>query len=123
MPAAAEFHFSDPNYEAQNEALHEHWEQNAQAIAVLQDAGMSNEARQIAIRGLVELSDRAYTMARTLGLHAIADGEMSRVGLSKLMGVHQQTVADWIKRAQAEPERDYVQEPVISRSHLEREAS
>jgi hypothetical protein len=118
MPTEAEFKFPDANYEAQNRALHEQWDKNAQAITVLQDVGMHREARQLAIRGLAELSDRAYTMARTLGLHSIAQGEISRVELSRLMGVHQSTVAEWIKQAEAEPDRDYSIAP-LSRAHRE----
>jgi hypothetical protein len=116
MAQPAEFEFPDPNYEAQNQALHERWDQNAQAMTTLQNVGMHREARQLAIRGLAELSDRAYTMARTLGLHAIAEGEMSRVELSRLLGVHQQTVANWIKEAQTEPERNYAVTP-LTRIH------
>jgi Trp operon repressor len=116
MPVAAQFNFPDPNYEAQNEALHERWEQNAQAIDTLQNVGMNREARQLALRSLMELSNRAYTMARTLGLHAIAEGEMSRVELSRQLGVHQATVARWIEEAQTEPDHDYSITP-LTRVH------
>jgi hypothetical protein len=116
MAQPAEFNFPDPNYDAQNKALHERWEQNAQAITTLQNVGMDHQAEELAIRGMAELSDRAYTMARTLGLHAIAEGRMSRVELSRLLGVHQQTVANWIKEAQTEPDRDYAASP-LTRVH------
>jgi hypothetical protein len=112
MAEAAEIKLPDPDYRAQNAALHERWDANAQAIDTLQNVGMDREARQLAIRGLTELSHRAYTMSRTLGLYAIAEGEMSRVELSRILGVHQATVARWLKEAQEEPDRNYAVTPL-----------
>jgi hypothetical protein len=120
----AHFELPDPRYPEQQQALITSFEHGSQAVAILRDNGMETEADRLSIRALIELSNRAYTMARTLGVQAIAEGRMSRVGVSQELGVHQATVAKWVKQAQAEPDRNYVEEPLSAiQYHADRQAS
>jgi hypothetical protein len=60
----AEFDFQDPGFQDQQAAFKGAFEENAGVHAYLQDHGFTDEARLLAIRAFVELSDRAYTLAR-----------------------------------------------------------
>ena len=89
-----------PNYE--QEALQDLLAQSIETGTVLRNAGFDDEAEQLRLKTLIEVTNRAYATVRTLGLQAIAEGRMSRVGLSRVMGVHQGTVARWAKGADAQ---------------------
>jgi transposase-like protein len=73
---------------------------------------MHDEARRRAIRSYMEIQSRAYTIARTLGLQAIAEGKMSGGELAHDMGVHVGEVSNWVMQAQEDPNHDYVKEPL-----------
>jgi len=107
-----QFEFPDPRIDEQVQALHSTLDRHIQVQETLENAGMHKAARQHAIRVYMEAQARAFTIALTLGLQAIADGEMSRVEVSKQMGVHQSTVALWTKEAEADPGHDYVKDPL-----------
>lgn len=55
---------------------------------------------EVAIKGLHNIATRSEDTAKALGLHAISQGYMSRVGLAELLGVHQNTIARWYNEAE-----------------------
>jgi hypothetical protein len=111
----ASFEFPDPKYEHE-QALQGLLAQSIETGTIIRDAGFDREAEQLRLQTLVEVTNRAYTAARMLGLQAITEGRLSRIALGRIMGVHQSTVADWIKQAKGTPEHDYAKEPLHARS-------
>jgi hypothetical protein len=55
--------------------------------------------REELLRSLTTISDAAQTMAQNLAIHAVQKNQLSRVQAGKILGVHQGTVARWLKEA------------------------
>jgi hypothetical protein len=123
LPIMAEPESPNPQYDVQEQELKASIERSAQAVTLLREVGMEREAAIFSIRALTEFSNRAHTMARTLGMQAIADGQLSRKEVAREMGVHQSTVAVWYKEAQTDPGHDYAAEPLRAvQPHTKQEA-
>jgi hypothetical protein len=60
------------------------------------DAGRKFRAEEVQ-RQLVVIRDLASDLARSFGLQAILDGDLSRKRVAELQSVHQMTVGRWVK--------------------------
>jgi hypothetical protein len=114
MPAPFDFSFTftDPKYREQETALRDLLENKDKIEETLNGIDMHTEAKRRVIRMYMEIQARAYTISRTLGLQAIAEGELTGAELAKDTGVHVGEVSNWVMQAQEDPEHDYVNEPL-----------
>lgn len=94
------FEFPEPDKEAELSALVGRTAELDFVAQTVNELGLDGTEEQVQIAGLHELAIRCEGLARRIGMHAIAEGRMSQVQLSKLLNVHQLTVHRWVKAAQ-----------------------
>ena len=91
------FDYPAPNKEEELDAIQERVNKLARVSRTVSNLDVAGvDATRVEIAGLYEISTRAEKLAREIGLHAIAEGQMSQVQLGQLLGVHQTTISRWI---------------------------
>ena len=96
------FEYPEPDKKTELAAIEQHSSELAHVSRSVGELGLPGADVQMLIKGLHELSGRCEELARSLGMHAIAEGNLTQRALSQLVGVHELTVHRWVKAAQAQ---------------------
>lgn len=98
-PTAAESHFdyAAPDTYGELSALEELQSELAETVEAMLQMGVDSSEYHVA--GLHEVASRYAELAKKVGLHAVSEGRLSQVKLSKAIGVSQLTVGRWVKDA------------------------
>ncbi len=94
------FEYPEPDKEAELGAIQERSLVLARTADTVAELGLNDVDVQVQVAGLHEIATRCEQLAREIGMHAISQGKLSQVQLSRLLGVHQLTVHRWTKAAQ-----------------------
>jgi len=85
-------------------AIEERGLEISRAMETVTSLGLEGVDTQLRVAGLHEIAVRCESLARNLGLQAIAEGSMTQVQLAKLLDVHKLTVHRWVKDTKEETE-------------------
>jgi hypothetical protein len=96
-----------PQTETELAAIHERGLLLSQAAQTVASLGLEGVDIQVQVAGLHEIASRCETLARDIGMHAIAEGKMSQAQLSRILGIAPMTVNRWVKAAQEQQPQDH----------------
>ncbi len=113
------FDLSDPQLDQQRQMLFAGLDGVSEQAGQLTQAGQYRQAAEVQLTGLTDVRDRAYTLARTLAVEAVADHTLSRAEVARTLGTDPHTVGKWVKSFENNPDRDYTR-PLSAVLHLVR---
>jgi hypothetical protein len=97
---APKFKYAAPDTEAELSAIGQRSSQISHVMHTVADLGLEGVDVQVQVAGLHEIGSRFEQLARDIGMHAVSEGRMTQVQLSRLIGVHELTVHRWVKALQ-----------------------
>jgi hypothetical protein len=94
---AAEFTYPDPQTDETLAGVSEHLTEVENRAAAFEALGLSSS--EIRVAGYAEAAQRYLDLAKSVGLHAISENDLSQVKMAKAMNVAPLTIARWVKDA------------------------